>query len=259
MIQENTLEFDELKMYFYDEYKVTDHITIHSPTMQEIVDFGEKDMYAGIQPLLGNPTSYRLQLWQAGIDWNKISDWELFVLLYRTMRPELTSIIFGDFDFTRLIPMKNEENDEIILCDPNTYETIIDEFVYQKMSQYLRLMFNSFPKVEHAKGKVTKQALIEEDEMNARIAARLNKNKGSTLMPLISALINHPGFKYKRKELGEVSFVEFMDSVARLQVYEQSTAFLKGMYSGFMDTSKMSKKDLNESVNWLRDLKNGNS
>lgn len=41
-----------------------------------------------------------------------------------------------------------------------------------------------------------------------------------------------------------------MDSVNRLQVYENSTALLKGMYSGFIDTKQIDKKELN----WMKDL-----
>ena len=34
-----------------------------------------------------------------------------------------------------------------------------------------------------------------------------------------------------------------MDSVKRLQVYESSTALLKGVFSGFVDTSKIDKEE----------------
>ena len=62
---------------------------------------------------------------------------------------------------------------------------------------------------------------------------------------IISSLINHPGFKYKLKELKEVGVAEFYDYVKRLQVYEQSTALMKGMYSGFVDSSKLKPDDYN--------------
>jgi len=41
-----------------------------------------------------------------------------------------------------------------------------------------------------------------------------------------------------------------MDSVQRLQIYESSTALMKGMYSGFLDTSKINKEELN----FMRDI-----
>ena len=45
-----------------------------------------------------------------------------------------------------------------------------------------------------------------------------------------------------------------MDSVQRLQVYESSTALLKGAYSGFVDTSKINKDDFN----FMRELSQQN-
>jgi hypothetical protein len=36
-----------------------------------------------------------------------------------------------------------------------------------------------------------------------------------------------------------------MDSVQRLQIYENSTALLKGSMSGFVDTSKIDKDEFN--------------
>ena len=38
---------------------------------------------------------------------------------------------------------------------------------------------------------------------------------------------------------------EFYDSVARLNTYESTTAVLKGMYSGFVDSSKFKSDDFN--------------
>ena len=63
-------------------------------------------------------------------------------------------------------------------------------------------------------------------------------------------MVNHPGFKYKLQELKDVNIIQFMDSVQRLQLYENTTALLKGIYSGMVDSSKIKQKDLN----WLKDL-----
>ena len=112
-------------------------------------------------------------------------------------------------------------------------------------------MFNIHPKVEHAKNKATKKAMIWEDEMNLQTQQNKEKNEGkSFLLPLVSAMVNHPGFKYKTDELKEVNIVQFMDSVKRLQTYENVTALLKGMYSGFIDSSHIKNSD----INWLKDL-----
>jgi len=52
--------------------------------------------------------------------------------------------------------------------------------------------------------------------------------------------------------LEDVGICYFMDSVQRLQVYESSTAVMKGMYSGFVDGSKIKP----ENYNWMRSLNN---
>lgn len=245
------LDFDMLKMYFGEPYKVNDYITIHVPTIGEIIEFGETDFWNATSPFTGNTTTYRVMLWQIGIDWNKISDYELFVSLVTNLNVDDTRLLFGDFDFSKLVLMKHVQTEQMILCDPDTMDTVIDETTYIRLSNYIRMMFNQHPKAQFAKGKTAKEMIIRRD-----IAAREKESKqgGSYLLTLVSSLVNHPGFKYKQSELKEINIVEFMDSVNRLQVYEQSTAYLKGLYSGFIDTSKIPSEQLNKNINWLRDI-----
>lgn len=256
--EETGLKFSELRMYFGDDYKVNDFISIHQPTIQEIIDFGEDEMYHSVSPFTGNPTTYRLQLWDAGIDWNKISDFELFAMLVGGMKKEDTSLIFGDFDFSILKPFaetdKNGNQRLVLADDAMNPKYIIDEDLYMHIREYIRAMLDQHPKVEKAKGKMTKEMIIDEERMKLEIEKKKKQKDGvsrSSLLPLISAMVNHPGFKYKKNELREVNIVEFMDSVKRLQLYESTCALMSGMYSGMLDTSKM---NLNKELNWLRDL-----
>ena len=117
-----------------------------------------------------------------------------------------------------------------------------------EIAEYIRTLLNYHPKVEKAKGKTTKQWMIDEDRMN--FAQREAQNT-SSLLPLISACINHPGFKYKLQELRDVGIYEFMDSVQRLQIYESTRALMGGMYSGMCDMSKVPQ----EQFNFMREIK----
>jgi len=38
-------------------------------------------------------------LWDNGIDWNKISNYELFLMIYKSENPIVSKMIFGDVDF----------------------------------------------------------------------------------------------------------------------------------------------------------------
>jgi hypothetical protein len=116
-----------------------------------------------------------------------------------------TSLIFGDIDFSTLKPYVNKINDEMVLMNDDQ-TLIIDEYKYMHMREYIRLMFNQYPKVEKAKGRATKEAIIDEERINLINNKRLNKNKKdkSVYLPLISSMLNHPGFKYKKNELKDV-------------------------------------------------------
>lgn len=247
-------EIDALRLYFGEPFNIhsesANDITIFQPTIGDIIREGEKEVYSALYTLIANPTMYRLQLWKTGIDWNKISDFNLFCMLSTSLSQDDTKLLFGDLDFQlfKLYQDKDENDDTYFFLYNNDQDYMIDESTYKILVLYLKTMFNIFPKVEKAKGKATKEALIWEDQMNFDL--HKNDTYKSTLLPLISTCLNHPGFKYKKNELKEVGIVEFMDSVQRLQIYESSTALLKGVYSGFVDASKINKDDMN----FMRDI-----
>jgi hypothetical protein len=183
-------------------------------------------------------------------------------MLVKSVRPEISSSLFGDIDFSAFEPYSktiiktNEEGEEEEVSIPTLYnkdtEMELSEEDYTLIAEYLSVMFNIHPKIEHAKGKITKQSIIEEEKMNMEARMAKGDVEESGLLSLVSACVNHPGFKYKLQELKDVGICQFMDSVQRLQVYEQSTAMLHGMMGGFVDSSKIKA----DSYNWMRSLSN---
>lgn len=262
----NVLDFDELEAYFGEDYYVTDKIKISQPTIIDLVKFGDTRFYQEvISRICGNPTTFRLQLWKADIDWNDLSDFMCFSLMIKHLTPDKTRLLFGDLNLSWFEMFHDYEKDcDILVYVPRDehgnyiqvdYDDaiIIDEFVYAKIVGYIRHMFNYYPKIEKAKNKATKEAIIWEDEMKLENQMINNESTNkSVLLPLISAVLNHPGFKYKKNELKEVGIIEFMDSVNRLKVYESSIALLHGAYSGMIDTSKIDNKNFD----FTRELNN---
>lgn len=238
--QKPQLDIDKLQLYLGEPFKLNDKITVLQPTVGELIRFGEKEVYSVVHIFTANTTSYRMILWDMGVDWCKITDFDLFQMLCPTLPQESTKILFGDLDFSKLQRYQKQIGEEtsVVLWDPEQ-ELEIDESTYNKLAWYVRNMFNIFPKNEFGKNRATKEALIDEDRINYE--KHKNDPYSSTLLPLISSCLNHPGFKYSKSELVNVGVVEFMDSVQRLQIYESSRALLQGSYSGFVDTSKIDK------------------
>lgn len=243
----NKLEFDKLQMYFGEPYVVDlenarGKITIKMPTIGNIISYGEKKFYETLNIFITNTTSYRLALWDSGIDWNEISDFDLFCMLYKNTDSGAINLLFDGLDLNKFELVK--KNDSVTIY--NIEDDIeINEDVYQYIHQYFQEVFNIHPDEKITRDKTLKELYIRKD----RIEFERQKNKkdyqNSSIQSLISACVNHPGFKYKLSELKELGICEFYDSVRRLQIYESSTALMKGMYSGFVDSSKLSSDDYN--------------
>lgn len=243
------LEFDRLQMYFEFPYVIDlesakGSITISVPTMRTLIELGEKRFLQTINVFTTNTTEYRLPLWDAGIDWNELSDFELFCMLYKQIEPEISKSIFNGVDFNDFELYKK---DEIVVLYNEDLNIEINEEVYQHIAQYLRIIFRITPQEKITKDKFLKDMYIHKDRVDAerRKKKAETEGKNNSIQPLISSCVNHPGFKYKLKEVLDLGIYEFYDSVGRLNVYESTTAVLKGMYSGFVDGSKFKTDDFN--------------
>lgn len=248
----DVLDFNPIAVYFGEDYEINDRIKIHQPTIQDFIDYGEANIYATIAPFTSNTTSYRLPLWDMGVDWNKVTDQELFAMLIKTMDMEYSRLIFGDIDFTTFdLYSKTIGNESSVTLYSEKMDMEIDESTMNKMCKYIQYVFNSKPaEPEFTSNKILKQDLINNDRQKKLAKIKSGKSNDSSLLSMISFCLNHPGFKYKKNDLREVCIVEFLDSVQRLQIYESTHALMNGAYGGFIDTSKINKSEFN----FMRDV-----
>lgn len=257
------IEFDLLKCYFGEPYvidldNVEGTITIYPPTFGDLLEYGEKEWYQNLNVFICNTTSYRLILHKEGIDWNELSDFELFIMLHSQVEPKFSELLFH-FDISKFelyyreFVDENGENKRIPVLYDEENGIEINEMVYFHISQYLRLCFRSEPKEQITNDPFLKPLYLQKDEGEIRNAEWRKENKGEkdySLLPVVSAVCNHPGFKYRSDELKQVPVFQFMDSVARLQIYESTKALLVGANSGMADHSKTNP----ELFNFMRDI-----
>lgn len=240
--------FDKLAMYFDKDYFVKD-ICIKMPTIGDILKFGESRFYNTFSPFFTNSTSIRVQLWdmEPRVDWTKVKDIQVFNMLHLNLHDEeVVHSVFPDITFSDFQLMGLKDDPEKLVLYSSSQQIILTEPEYMEIATYIRTVLNRFPKVEKAKGKTTKQWMIQEDRMKMLNSSKENDEENSSyLLSLVSSCLNHPGFKYKLEDLENMGIYRFMDSVKRIQKYEHSTAVLKGMYSGFVDGSKINPEQYN--------------
>lgn len=240
------LEFDRLKIFFgdpltIDEEGVRGTVTVKSPTIGDIIEIGESKFYETLSILVGNTTQYRLVLWNAGIDWCVISDFQMFTMMYKELDKDVVNLLFDNINFEKFevyARKKEDDTEELFLYDEES-DTEITELVYQKFHQYLQTVFNMKPEEEITKDRMLKEAWIRKDNVELKQKEKKKDTSSFSFVPLISTYINHPATKHSLQELRDVGVAEFFDSLKRIQLYEHATAVLKGMYSGFVDTKKI--------------------
>ncbi len=248
---ENLLGLDELQIYRGSDISIVPGITIHQPTLGEICDFGERKYFSIIHNITSVGADLKWQLWDAGIDYTKITDYELFYnLLIKNMSDEDTSLIFGDLNFNKFKIYEQTNNDitEVVLYDRDN-EIIINEYVYTMIVSILREIHKINRNNEVPGTTSTKLALIED----ARDEYNINKNKKyqSYLKNLISTMTNCEGFKYNHSNVWDMKINAFMDAVRRvIKIRDAFILYQSGHFAYGVDLKKIDNKKLD----WIGEL-----
>lgn len=228
--------YDALQIWAGADYAINDVLTIHQPRVGEIIDFGERRYFGLISVLTATPTEYKAPLFDMGIDWEHITDYDMFILFSRSTPVEDSRILFGDLDLSKMEPFVNGASEVALRSSDGI---IIDRNIYYNINSYLTETHGIKKKRDVAGNAFTKRMLIKLNREELE-AAKL-KPYSSRMLPLISALVNSPGFKYNSKQVREIGIVEFFDSISRTQIIRHSNAILNGMCTGMVDSSKISE------------------
>lgn len=234
---------DKLQIYRGKDYIINDKIIIHQPTLEEICDWGEERYFSFIYNFVATPTDRKYILHQMGVDWNEITDYEMFLRFYATYSLDVSKIVFGDLDFQAFKVYKNTENGELVLFNPETKVTF-DRSVYELSVDYLRKSHNISKNVEIAMTETTKTVLLEEAKENMEMGR--DKQYESILLPLISTMVNMKEFKYGWTDIWGMKIYAFMDSIKMVQHIKNAELLLTSGYSGFgVDLKKINKNNIN--------------
>lgn len=248
---------DKLLIYLGEDLKINDQITIYQPSILDIAKFGENHYFNIVYKLCSIPSDYKSELWDMGYNYSKLDDFSLFILLTRDIDVKDTYLLLGDtISLKNMIPSVDPETHNLMLYDEDT-ELIITHDIYTEMISFIREMHNIHPKRERAANKETLQLLVDEDRRKKNQRAKeasQESSPGSFLLPLISSMVNSPGFKYDIDSLKNLGIYAFLDSVQRIQAINTAASISAGIYSGMVDMSK--SPNLLKQLNWLRDLSN---
>ena len=243
-------QVDELKLYMSEDVKIANGIILKCPKILDIVDYGENEYFSIAQTLCATPSSMMVALDDMKLNYMKIKDFELFMMLSQSLKPDATRLLLGDLDLTKFKPYEVKDSEEVILVHEDTKDDeqpiIINSIIHEVLTTYIRKMHGFKKEVKKAGNELTRKQLIRLARQDAEIAK--NKPHESFLRPIISAVKCRQG--YSMDYIKQMGIFELMDDLSRLNIIVNADAALSGMFSGFVDTKKMDKTVFN----WTRNI-----
>lgn len=232
-----------LNLLYQKQYAVNDSIQIIIPTVGEIID-NEDDYYSLVSILTAMPIDLMVQLDDAGIDFTKINEYELFLLMFPGLRAQDTHLIFGTLDLKNFEPAVNPKNKMVVLRDEKN-DITIDRAIHGQIAGVLRKIHH----LEKNRRKPANQDAKEYMLKRARDKMRRNKNRkqDSQLESLIIAMVNTEQYKYDFERTRELSIYQFNESVRQVIKKVDYDNRMYGVYTGTISPKDLSPDDLN----WL--------
>ena len=230
-----------------DKVDITDYMSIRIPTVGEILD-NEQDYYSIITSLTATPYQYMVQLDDLGLDFSKITDYELFMMLFASYAKSDLSMIFGNLytaDYSVFID--NTNSTKVIYSPTNGENYQINEYVYSQIVDAIRKI-NNLERIKWKAGNdAAKKYLIDKERKKQKRNA--NKPYEPYLEKLVIALVNSPEFKYNYEETMDLSIYKFNQSFKQIQTRLTFNNTMIGVYAGTVDTSKLSDRSC---LSWLQ-------
>jgi hypothetical protein len=267
-------DVDDLKIYRGDDIRITDKIIVVQPTIDQIIEFGEKRYFQTVHQLTGVGADFKWQLWDYfGIDYTQIDDFELFKKMiwgslsskkkiYEELKknPEqyeeyINKMTEDDWDELLLNPLslvlknidladfdeyESDKCQETILYDKE-HDITIDRIVYMGIVDAVRKIHGFKRNNEIPANEATKMDLIDDARDDAMMAAK--KEYKSVLKPLISALAVKTG-QLGSESIWNTKINMFFDAIKRINKIQDATLLLQGAYSGFASLKDVDKTRL---------------
>ena len=238
---------DEAKLLPGEDIKITKFLSIKQPTVKEVLMFGEGRYFSMIHSLTSEPFDVPYYLDQMGIDFEKITPFELFYIMALGISHEDTQMLFGDLDFSEFRIVQRDVDTILI----NNKGNIIDAGIREILVDTLRRM-HCLPKNELTScyNSFAHKLLIKKQKRDIEQAKKRIEMFGekSEMAALVSSLACE---WHSYEAVMNLTIAQFFDAIIRSGYKENAESLMAALRSGALSSGSYSKKDLN----WRRPIK----
>lgn len=230
-------------LLYKKQLPVNKHISIYVPTVGEILS-DEDDYNDLVSRFTAMPIDYMVALDDKGIDFSKLDDYTLFLMMFKSLKDRDTSLIFGDLDLSKFEYAISEDNGQPIILDPES-DIRIDRAIHGLIADTLRKLHHLEKNNRKPGNEEARKFMI--DRARRKMKRNQNRIQNSQLESLIIAMVNTEQYKYDFEGTLELSIYQFNESVRQIIKKVDYDNIMYGIYAGTVNAKELNLDDLN----WL--------
>lgn len=232
-----------LNLLYKYSLPITKDIAVVIPRVRDIIEH-EDEYYGMVTTFTAMPIDMMVQLDDLGLDFEKMSAFDLFLLLFSGLTHMDTHLLLGDLDLSKFRFSINEETGATALIDTE-HDIKIDKVVHGQIAAALRRIHHIEQDNRRPGNHAAREYMLE----RARVKMERHKGKAreSQLEPLIISMVNTSEFKYNFESVLDLSIYQFNESVRQVVHKIDYDNLMHGVYVGMIDSKKLSQDDMN----WL--------
>ena len=221
------------------EYIINDKIKLVIPTAREILQ-NETMHYNIISNLISTPFDKIVELYDAGIDEQSISDFEFFSYLFLEMKGYDFSLIFNGIHPKDFVMAVQTVNNKLVLYNEKN-DIIIDELVYNSICEAIEKIYLLKKTNKRIIHKASREILIEDIRMERMLNAEEEREPylENMCISLLSSGQTDVIFDYNIYMLNKL--------LSKTRKFVDYNIIMNGVYSGSLDSKKINL----EEYNWL--------
>lgn len=213
------------------------------PTVGEVVEH-EDSYFQLVTALTAVPYDMMVQLDDIGVDFTKISEYDLFLVLFNGIKDSDTSLVFGELPLQNFETVVNTKTEQIVLRD-DVNDITIDQGIYHQIASTLRKINHLEKTMKKAGNDEARDYLIKRERM--KMKRRQGRKQFSQLEQLIVAMVNTEQFKYNYDTVKDLTIYQFQECVHQIVNKVDYDNLMRGVYAGTVKVSDIGQ----DRLNWL--------
>lgn len=232
-----------INILYKDSFRINDEISIRIPTVGEVIDADEDNYYSLVSMLTAMPIDMMVELDRAGIDFTKLDEYGLFLILFHVIKEMDTSLVFGDLDLKAFEPGESEVNGLPVLIDRNN-DIVIDRAIAGQIATVLRKINHFEKNLRKPANEEARQYMLERAKAKAK---RKKRKHESQLESMVISMVNTEQFPYDFAGVKNLTIYQFNESVRQVVKKINYDNIMRGIYAGTLSAKDVSQKE----INWL--------